>query len=201
MRSAGAGAAGGAVATAPVAARILVEIDAPPGGVAARAPRGLAPGRAGDRPRGAPRPRFDQRGRCVRLGADRRYTGPDCPPEMLDVGGDPQGDYVPVPWLLPRRAGPSGRDRGPGRGAGPARRPHSISHLGRRRARFRLHLFCGPSPAARLRAYLQLTGGSPRCFPSGPTGTGRAATSTSTSATSRTTGAATANTSSRSTRS
>ena len=36
----------------------------------------------------------------MRLGADRRYTGPDCPPEMLAEGGIPQGDYVPVPWLL-----------------------------------------------------------------------------------------------------
>ena len=43
---------------------------------------------------------FDQSGRRIRLGADRRYTGPDCPPEMLDVGGVPQGDYVPAPWLL-----------------------------------------------------------------------------------------------------
>jgi hypothetical protein len=43
---------------------------------------------------------FDQSGRAVRLGADRRYTGPDCPPEMLEVGGIPQGDYVPVPWLV-----------------------------------------------------------------------------------------------------
>ena len=32
--------------------------------------------------------------------ADRRYTGPDCPPDMLEVGGIPQGDYVPVPWLV-----------------------------------------------------------------------------------------------------
>ena len=39
----------------------------------------------------------------MRLGADRRYTGPDCPPDMLDVGGIPQGDYAPVPWLLASR--------------------------------------------------------------------------------------------------
>ena len=43
---------------------------------------------------------FDQRGRCVKLGADRRYTGPDCPAEFLEQGGIPQGDYAPVPWLL-----------------------------------------------------------------------------------------------------
>ena len=34
---------------------------------------------------------FDQRGRAVQLGADRRYTGPDCPPEMLDAGRHPTG--------------------------------------------------------------------------------------------------------------
>ncbi len=34
---------------------------------------------------------FDQRGRAVQLGADRRYTGPDCPPEMLARGRDPAG--------------------------------------------------------------------------------------------------------------
>ena len=43
---------------------------------------------------------FDQRGRLIQLGADRRYTGPDCPPEFLEQGGIPQGDYAPVPWLL-----------------------------------------------------------------------------------------------------
>ena len=34
---------------------------------------------------------FDHRGRRIQLGADRRYTGPDCPPEMLAAGGIPQG--------------------------------------------------------------------------------------------------------------
>ncbi|MGZ5326680.1 MAG: hypothetical protein ACXWEL_08630, partial [Solirubrobacterales bacterium] len=43
---------------------------------------------------------FDQRGRRIQLGADRRYTGPDCPEEMLEQGGIPQGDYAPAPWLL-----------------------------------------------------------------------------------------------------
>src|SRR5262245_21301388 len=37
--------------------------------------------------------RLDQRGRVIHLGADRRYTGPDCPPEMIGEGGVPQGDY------------------------------------------------------------------------------------------------------------
>jgi alpha-glucosidase (family GH31 glycosyl hydrolase) len=46
---------------------------------------------------------FDQRGRSVQLGADRRYTGPDCPPEMLSEGGIPQGDCAPMPWMLSSR--------------------------------------------------------------------------------------------------
>ena len=40
-------------------------------------------------------PQFEQGGRAVQLGADRRYTGPDCPPEMLAAGGIPQGDCAP----------------------------------------------------------------------------------------------------------
>lgn len=46
---------------------------------------------------------FDQRGRMVQLGADRRYTGPDCPPEMMEQGGIPQGDCAPMPWMLSSR--------------------------------------------------------------------------------------------------
>jgi alpha-D-xyloside xylohydrolase len=48
-------------------------------------------------------PRFDQSGRNIQLGADRRYTGPDCPAEMLADGGVPQGDCAPVPWMLSSR--------------------------------------------------------------------------------------------------
>ena len=104
---------------------------------------------------------FDQSGRSVRLGCDRRYTGPDCPPELLEEGGIPQGDCAPVPWLVsdagyslwletvgegglfdlgvgePRQAGVSQRSA-----AGP----------------FRLHVFTRPTPAGRLRDYLRLTG-------------------------------------------
>jgi hypothetical protein len=46
---------------------------------------------------------FDQAGRAVQLGADRRYTGPDCPAELLAEGGIPQGDYAPMPWLQSSR--------------------------------------------------------------------------------------------------
>jgi alpha-glucosidase (family GH31 glycosyl hydrolase) len=42
---------------------------------------------------------LDQGGRSVQLGADRTYTGPDCPPEMAAGGGIPQGDCAPMPWL------------------------------------------------------------------------------------------------------
>jgi alpha-glucosidase (family GH31 glycosyl hydrolase) len=99
----------------------------------------------------------DQRGRVVRLGADRRYTGPDCPAEMLAEGGIPQGDYAPAPWL-----NTSGgwamwiETHGPGLefdlGAAPA-----ISQRGAA-GPLRLHLFTALGPAARLRHYLRLTG-------------------------------------------
>ncbi len=46
---------------------------------------------------------FDQAGRTVQLGADRRYTGPDCPPDLLAGGGIPQGDCAPTPWMLSSR--------------------------------------------------------------------------------------------------
>jgi alpha-glucosidase (family GH31 glycosyl hydrolase) len=46
---------------------------------------------------------LDQAGRAVQLGADRRYTGPDCPAEMLAQGGIPQGDCAPMPWLSSSR--------------------------------------------------------------------------------------------------
>src|SRR5919197_846528 len=43
-------------------------------------------------------PRVDHAGRAVQLGADRAYTGPDCPPDLLELGGIPQGDYAPAPF-------------------------------------------------------------------------------------------------------
>jgi alpha-glucosidase (family GH31 glycosyl hydrolase) len=46
---------------------------------------------------------FDQAGRSIQLGADRRYTGPDCPSDLLAGGGIPQGDCAPTPWLLSSR--------------------------------------------------------------------------------------------------
>src|SRR4051812_12683216 len=101
---------------------------------------------------------FDQSGRSVRLGADRRYTGPDCPPEMLDVGGIPQGDYVPVPWLVSDQGyslwletlGDGGLFELGFRPIGVASRVAA--------GPFRLRVFTGPSPVARLRRFLGLTG-------------------------------------------
>jgi alpha-glucosidase (family GH31 glycosyl hydrolase) len=101
---------------------------------------------------------FDQRGRLVRLGADRRYTGPDCPPEFLAQGGIPQGDYAPVPWLL-SSAGWAAWVETSGPGAEIDLSGARVS-LSTRTATgpFRLHLFTGPTPTARLRAFLRETG-------------------------------------------
>ena len=104
---------------------------------------------------------FDQRGRRIRLGADRRYTGPDCPPEMLDVGGVPQGDYVPAPWLL-SSAGRAvwSETSGQGLDLDLTQDEHSISQLAAA-GPLRIHLLCDGTPIARLRRYLRLTGMPP----------------------------------------
>jgi alpha-glucosidase (family GH31 glycosyl hydrolase) len=107
---------------------------------------------------------LDQTGRHVRLGADRRYTGPDCPPDMLEVGGIPQGDYAPVPWLLASRGyalwietDGDGVELDLG---------HRISVSSRAAAGpFRLHVLTDPTPAARLRRFLRLTGSTPPVLP------------------------------------
>jgi alpha-glucosidase (family GH31 glycosyl hydrolase) len=99
----------------------------------------------------------DQAGRLVGLGSNRRYTGPDCPSDMLAEGGIPQGDYAPAPWLL-SSAGWSAwvETWGPGL-------EFDIRdgiRLSQRAAAgpLRLNLLCDPTPAARLRHYLRLTG-------------------------------------------
>ena len=102
--------------------------------------------------------RVDHAGRAVQLGADRAYTGPDCPPDMRELGGIPQGDYAPAPFLQSSRGyalwcetyangtrfelddpSPSSPRRGV---AGP----------------LRLHVLTDPTPVARLRRYVRLTG-------------------------------------------
>jgi alpha-glucosidase (family GH31 glycosyl hydrolase) len=106
----------------------------------------------------------DQTGRRVRLGADRRYTGPDCPPDMLEVGGIPMGDYTPAPWLLASRGyalwletdgDGSEFDLG-----------HRVSISGRPAAgQLRLHVLTSPTPVSQLRQWLRLTGGTPALLP------------------------------------
>jgi alpha-glucosidase (family GH31 glycosyl hydrolase) len=101
---------------------------------------------------------FDQRGRRIQLGADRRYTGPDCPPEFLEDGGIPQGDYAPVPWLL-SSAGWAAWIETSGAGVEVDLSDDEVSVSVRTAAGpLRLHLFVGPTPAARLRAFLRETG-------------------------------------------
>ncbi len=116
-------------------------------------------------------PSFDQAGRSVWLGADRRYTGPDCPPEMLEAGGIPQGDYAPAPWVLSdagyalwlRGHGPGARfDLGTETPAPGAEVPASGAAvtISTRAAAGPLELLvlCSPTPAARLREYLRRSG-------------------------------------------
>jgi alpha-glucosidase (family GH31 glycosyl hydrolase) len=101
---------------------------------------------------------FDQRGRRVALGADRRYTGPDCPLEFLEDGGIPQGDYAPVPWLLSSAGWAAWLETsGPGVEADLTEDRASLS-IRAAAGPLRLHLFCHPTPAACLRAFVGATG-------------------------------------------
>jgi alpha-glucosidase (family GH31 glycosyl hydrolase) len=99
----------------------------------------------------------DQVGRDLQLGADRRYTGPDCPPDMLEVGGIPQGDYAPVPWVLASR-GWAAWLQTDGHGARFALGDELAISARAAAGPLVLHLFCAPTPAARLRAFLRVTG-------------------------------------------
>ena len=107
---------------------------------------------------------FDQSGRRVRLGADRRYTGPDCPPDMLDVGGIPQGDNAPVPWFNASRGyavwiqcGGDGVEVDLGRRVSLSTRAAA--------GVLRVHFFTDLTPAARLRHFLRLTSSLPALLP------------------------------------
>ena len=99
----------------------------------------------------------DQAGRDVHLGADRRYTGPHCPPDMLEVGGIPQGDYAPVPWVLASRGWAAWLETD-GPGAWFALGDELTVSTRAAAGPLVLHVFCAPTPAARLRAFLRLTG-------------------------------------------
>jgi len=124
---------------------------------------------------------FDQSGRAVQLGADRCYTGPDCPADLLAQGGIPQADCAPVPWLLSSRgyglwvdtAGngarfelgaqrekrPAGGTVADSSAAGSAAGGERVSVSTRAAAgALRMQLMCAATPLARLRAMCLQTG-------------------------------------------
>ncbi|MBV9604789.1 MAG: glycoside hydrolase family 31 protein [Solirubrobacterales bacterium] len=101
---------------------------------------------------------FDQAGRTIQLGADRRYTGPDCPPDLLAAGGIPQGDCAPVPWLQSSRGYALWlRSEANGIRFDLAGERASASTRGSA-GPLTLEVFCQPTPAARLRAFCRETG-------------------------------------------
>ncbi|HEY5196352.1 MAG TPA: TIM-barrel domain-containing protein [Solirubrobacteraceae bacterium] len=104
---------------------------------------------------------LDQAGRAVQLGADRRYTGPDCPPEFLVGGGIPQGDCAPAPWVQSSR-GYAVWAETHANGTRFEMGAERVSVSTRAAAGpLRIHVLCEPTPAARLRAYCRLTGFAP----------------------------------------
>jgi hypothetical protein len=118
------------------------------------------PARAGERLVGAGARhcgQLDQRGRRFVLGADRRYAGPDCPPEMLERGGIPQGDYAPAPWLNSSAGWAAWIETW---GAGLELDLGDRVSFSQRGVAgpLRLRLLLDRTPAARLRHYLRLTG-------------------------------------------
>jgi alpha-glucosidase (family GH31 glycosyl hydrolase) len=105
--------------------------------------------------------RLDQAGRTIQLGADRRYTGPDCPPELLEQGGIPQGDCAPMPWLLSSR-GYAVWVRTEANGTQFDLSGERIAVSTRANAGpLCVDVLCGRTPAARLRAFCELTGFAP----------------------------------------
>ena len=101
--------------------------------------------------------RVDHAGRTVQLGADRRYLGPDCPPDLLELGGIPQGDYAPAPWVQSSR-GYAVWSRGFGNGTVfDFQDPVALSTRSSA-GPLRATVFTSPTPAARLRRLLDETG-------------------------------------------
>ncbi|MDA0183934.1 hypothetical protein OJ997_26745 [Solirubrobacter phytolaccae] len=106
----------------------------------------------------------DQAGRSLQLGADRAYTGPDCPPDMLDVGGIPQGDYAPVPFVLSSR-GWAAWVENEGHGVRFDLGDEVVLSTRAAAGPLRVHLFTHATPAARLRAFLRATASFPAVLP------------------------------------
>lgn len=105
-------------------------------------------------------PSVDHRGREVQLGADRTYTGPDCPEDMLELGGIPQGDYAPVPFLQSSRGYAlwlEGDSNGIRFACG-SERERVVTSARAAAGPLVVHVLCDPTPAARLRRFLRLTG-------------------------------------------
>ena len=102
--------------------------------------------------------RVDHAGRRVQLGADRAYTGPDCPADMLAIGGIPQGDYAPAPWLQSSR-GYALHVRGHGNGMRfDLDSEHTAVSARSAAGPLRIELLTHATPAARLRRHLHATG-------------------------------------------
>ncbi|HEY7622689.1 MAG TPA: TIM-barrel domain-containing protein [Solirubrobacteraceae bacterium] len=101
--------------------------------------------------------RVDHAGRAIQLGADRVYTGPDCPPDLRDLGGIPQGDYAPAPFLQSSRGYALWCETYANGTRFELDEPTSVSTRAVA-GPLRLHVLTDPTPAARLRHYLRLTG-------------------------------------------
>jgi alpha-glucosidase (family GH31 glycosyl hydrolase) len=101
--------------------------------------------------------RVDHAGRSIQLGADRAYTGPDCPPDLRALGGVPQGDYAPAPFLQSSRGYAVWCDTAANGTRFELDEPTRVSTRAAA-GPLRLHVPTDRSPAARLRRYLRLTG-------------------------------------------
>lgn len=101
---------------------------------------------------------FDQAGRDVQLGADRVYTGPDCPPEMLQDGGIPQGDCAPVPWLNSSRGYAVWCETDANGTRFQMGGERIVVSTRSAAGPLRIHLLTATTPLARLRALCRLTG-------------------------------------------
>nr|MBA2261907.1 hypothetical protein [Solirubrobacterales bacterium] len=102
-------------------------------------------------------PSVDHAGREIQLGADRRYTGPDCPPDLLAGGGIPQGDCAPAPWLASSHGWSAWID-GAGNGIRAELGERTTLSARASGGPLRVVLYTDPSPAARLRRWLTHVG-------------------------------------------
>ena len=101
--------------------------------------------------------RVDHAGHEVQLGAGRSYTGPHCPPDLLALGGIPQGDYAPAPFVQSSRGYALWCETYANGTRFELDEPTRVSTRAAA-GPLRLHVFTDPTPAARLRRYLHLTG-------------------------------------------